>query len=317
MDGLLIDDQRKAHPVSDLPASAGLLWLDLVRGEADCNQKLDQALSIRLHERHLADLRNTTHPPFFDGTAEYDLVIIRGFDHRSELDAPRTRTIAFLVTGNAIASVRDEDDHTFDELRRRLHTGDRRAPDNMAALFHLLLNESVDELLNLIDPLSLRINNLQQRLLDDNDPFDDWRALMLLRSRLRWLSGRMDEQRDVLANWRNETLLPLDDSARIRFNDLDGHLARVERHAEGLQSDIDGLINVHFAAAGQRTNKLVQFLAVISAIFLPLNLIAGIFGMNFDSMPLLQMPGGGWAVISAMLLLGLALWLWFRRNHWL
>jgi magnesium/cobalt transport protein CorA len=316
MHGLLIDPKKKAHPVDTFPASGGLLWLDLIRSEAECDETLNQALSINLHERHLADLSNVTHPPFFDGTAEYDLVIMRGFDHRSELDAPRTRTIGFLITHTAIASIRDADDETFDDLRKRLLACDRRAPDSTAALLHLLLNELVDELLNLIEPLSLRISDLQQRLLDDNDPFDDWRALMLLRSRLRWLSGRMEEQRSVLTNWRNETLLQLDENAGIRFNDLDNHLARVERHAEGLQNDIDGLINVHFAAAGQRTNKLVQFLAVISAIFLPLNLIAGVFGMNFTSMPLLQAAWGGWIAIGAMVLLGLVLWQWFRRNRW-
>ena len=317
MRGLVIDAQRQVTALGDGPWQEGVLWLDIVREEPDCDTWLSRALPAQVHDRHLADLRNAMHPPFYDGTAAYDLLIVRCLDSRSPQDDPETRAIAFLVTPNTVITVRPSDDRTLDPVRERLLEGPRRTPASAAALLHLLLNQIVDGLLGLRDPLSLRLAELQDRLLDPNDPFDDWRPLMQLRSRLRWLSGRMESQRTVLAEWREQTVLQIDEGMAIRFNDLEEHLGRVQHQADVLQHDIDGLVSIHFAASSQNTNQVMQVLTVISAIFLPLNLIAGIFGMNFRDMPLLHLRFGGAAAILGMTLVGFLLLWWFRRRRWM
>jgi Mg2+ and Co2+ transporter CorA len=317
MPGLIIDAEGRVHPLDDAAPGEGLRWLDLVREEPGCEELLNRVLTARVHDRHLADLRNAMHPPFYDGTAEYDLLIVRSLDTRTPPDDPETRAIAFLVTRDAVVSVRAADDPTLAPVRERLLDSPRRPPANAGALLHLLLNQVVDGLLGLRDPLSQRLADLQERLLDPNDPFDDWRPLMRLRSRLRWLAGRMEGQRSALVEWREQTVLAIDEGLAIRFNDLEEHIRRVQHQADVLQHDIDGLVNIHFAASSQNTNRVMQFLAVVSAIFLPLNLIAGIFGMNFQDMPLLHLPWAGWAIIAAMPGLGVLLWWWFRRRRWM
>lgn len=317
MHGLVIEAGGRVSALGEPPLPEGLLWLDLVREEPGCEERLGRFLAVRVHDRHLADLRNDLHPPFYDGTAEYDLLIVRGLDRRSPHHEPETRPIAFLITPGTVVTVRAADDHTLEPVRERLLSGPRRPPTHSSALLHLLLNQVVDDLLTLRDPLSQRLGELQDRLLDPADPFDDWRPLMRLRSRLRWLSGRMEAQRTVLAEWRQQTVLEIDEGMAIRFNDLEEHIGRVQHQADVLQHDIDGMVNIHFAASSQNTNRVMQLLTVISAIFLPLNLIAGIFGMNFDAMPLLHLPWAGWGMIAAMVLVGVLLLWWVRRRRWM
>ena len=103
----------------------------------------------------------------------------------------------------------------------------------------------------------------------------------------------------------------------VRFNDLAEHLQRVLRHASVVQTDIDALVQIHFSATSQRTNATLQFLTVVSAIFLPLNLTAGIFGMNFEFLPLVHARWGVWLVFGVMLALALGLFWWSRRRHWI
>ena len=295
----------------------GLIWLDVEREESGCEEGVSKALGGRVHDRHLADLRNTLHAPFFDGTAEYDLLILRGHDRRSPHEEPQTQPFGFLVTPTTVVSVHPAHDDTFAQVMQRLLENHRRAPGNAAALLHLLANQVVDGLLTLRDPLEQRLETLQNRLLDPTEPFDDWRPLLRLRSRLRWLAGRMEGQRTVFGEWREQTALALDEGTAIRFNDLDEHLGRVQHQAEVLLHDIDGLVNIHFASNAQSTNRVIQVLTVVSAVFLPLNLIAGIFGMNFDTLPLLHLPWAGWGVIATMLGGGLLLLWWFRRRRWM
>jgi Mg2+ and Co2+ transporter CorA len=83
-----------------------------------------------------------------------------------------------------------------------------------------------------------------------------------------------------------------------------------------IQQDIDALVQVYFSANTQRANEILQFLTILSAVFLPLNLLAGLFGMNFTHLPLLQLWYGPWLLLGTMLLVVIGLLVWFRRKRW-
>ncbi len=72
---------------------------------------------------------------------------------------------------------------------------------------------------------------------------------------------------------------------------------------------------MHFNVQRNRTNDIMRTLTVLTAIFLPLNLIAGIFGMNFDALPLIHEDSGFWWAMAFMGLtaVGLALLFWRKR----
>ncbi len=73
---------------------------------------------------------------------------------------------------------------------------------------------------------------------------------------------------------------------------------------------------MHFSAQGSRTNEIMRTLTVLTAIFLPLNLITGIFGMNFDSLPLIHEGAGFWIAVMLMVGVGLGLvWLFWRKRY--
>lgn len=83
-----------------------------------------------------------------------------------------------------------------------------------------------------------------------------------------------------------------------------------------VQHDIDALIQIYFSSNTQRSNEILQFLAIVSAIFLPLNLLAGIFGTNFSQLPLVSVWYGPWVMGLAMVLLVAGLLVWFRKWRW-
>ena len=64
---------------------------------------------------------------------------------------------------------------------------------------------------------------------------------------------------------------------------------------------------MHFAAQSHRTNNIMRTLTVLTAIFLPLNLITGFFGMNFDALPLIHSATGIWMAVGTMAAVGIGL----------
>lgn len=297
--------------------SHGLVWLDLVRSGPNWREQLPPGFELKLHVRHEEDILNVSHPPFFNKTREYDFLVFRGYDESSGPHHPRTQPTVFIVTEGAVVSIRDPDDSAFDALRRGWLEGDVSVPSNTESLLHRLLDAIVDELLALRDPVNELLNEWQERLLDPHDPFSDWRKIMRMRNQLRWLSGTMDTQLNVIEKWREELSGELSQNMQIRFKDLEDHIKRVGNHAEQNQGAIDALVQIHFASNGQRTNQVMQFLAAISAIFLPLNLLVGYFGMNFADMPLLSLPYAGVTVLLIILAVSLLMVWVFRQRRWL
>jgi Mg2+ and Co2+ transporter CorA len=90
----------------------------------------------------------------------------------------------------------------------------------------------------------------------------------------------------------------------------------VVHHVRRLEQSIETAVQIHFNAQSNRTNQTMRTLTSITAIFLPLNLIAAIFGMNFDVIPLLHSNNGFWWTIGSMSLIAMTLaWLFWRKRY--
>ena len=76
-------------------------------------------------------------------------------------------------------------------------------------------------------------------------------------------------------------------------------------------------MQIHFSAQSNRTNDVMRTLTALTAIFLPLNLITGFFGMNFEYMPLLHNPTALWWTVAAMVLIALCTGALFWRKRYL
>jgi magnesium transporter len=80
---------------------------------------------------------------------------------------------------------------------------------------------------------------------------------------------------------------------------------------------LDGMSNLYYAAQGQRMNEIMKILTVVSAIFIPLTFIAGVYGMNFVFMPELKYSYGYYTIVGVMFMIGLSLLLFFWKRGWL
>ena len=103
---------------------------------------------------------------------------------------------------------------------------------------------------------------------------------------------------------------------RVRSRDVLEHIERVLGHVRRLESSAESAVQMHFSAQGSRTNDIMRTLTVLTAIFLPLNLITGVFGMNFDSLPLIHQHTGFWVAIGMMVaVVATLVWLFHRKRY--
>ncbi len=251
-------------------------------------------------------------------------------DRRRMLQEIVTRPITFFVFDRLLVTVRHEDSKTLEQLRQRIldprlrgdvPAADKvRLPKSPGELMLRMLNGMVDRYLELREPLADRLDRWQRDLLDPRRPFSNWSALLEARIELRKLENLCEGQYDALTELRDSYLeetpeAGLSDAYMVRLHDVMEHVQRVLQHARRLEASAESAVQLHFSANTHQTNEIVRKLTAIAAIFAPLTLITGVFGMNFAHMPLLQDLQGFWWTIAGMatVVIVMLLYFWTRR----
>ena len=204
-----------------------------------------------------------------------------------------------------------------------------RVPQGPSDLVLRTINTMVDSYLDLRKDLATALENAQAELLKPDPRQDTWSAMMHARRRLHALQDLCEEQQDAMQEWL-DTLreLPLTayhaDPAQAqarrvqlvaRARDVMEHIDRVLHHARRLEQSAETAVQIHFSAQGHRTNDIMRTLTAVTAIFLPLNLFTGFFGMNFEHLPLIHSTEGMWVALALLALLagGILAIFWRRR----
>jgi magnesium transporter len=105
----------------------------------------------------------------------------------------------------------------------------------------------------------------------------------------------------------------ISEEAKASFQEVLGNALAVRGAVDSSRDLLDGVLTSLQATSANKTNEVMRVLTVMSGILLPLSLIAGIYGMNFENMPELHSPSGYFSTLGAMAALGVALYIAFRR----
>jgi magnesium transporter len=257
--------------------------------------------------------------------------------HRGQrLQEIATRPVTFFLFGRLLVTVRNADSRTIEQVRTRLlefksrpslkatlassEAPMTRLPQRPEDLLLRLVNGMVDRYLDLRQPLTDRLDRWQRELLDPRRPFSDWSALLDARIEIRRLENLCEEQHDALQEMRDGYLeatpeAQQSDAYLVRIADVIEHVHRVLNHAHRLEASIETAVQLHFSATAHRTNQVVRTLTVITAVFAPLTLITGVFGMNFEHMPLLKDHDGFWVTMFGMAGLAAVMLVYFAVNR--
>jgi len=133
-------------------------------------------------------------------------------------------------------------------------------------------------------------------------------------ARLKRISSR---QLEVLYRMSHGEFPQIPENVLPFFRDVHDHLLRITDLAESYRDLVGGLFDIHFAVVANKTNDVMKTLAVLSAIILPLSLIAGIYGMNFENMPELKTALGYYLTLGMMAVITILLLVYFWRRGWI
>jgi Mg2+ and Co2+ transporter CorA len=200
-----------------------------------------------------------------------------------------------------------------------------RLPASPADLMLRMINVMVDSYLELRKQLGSEMDRWQQELLRPRSESANWNALMVARAELHTLEDLCEGQNDAMQEWldtaREQPSQSLSqaerDSLVARARDVIEHIQRVVHQVRRMEQAAETAVQIHFSAQSHRTNDIMRTLTALTAIFLPLNLITGFFGMNFEFMPFLHASTGFWWTFGFMVLIVVVVATVFWRKQYL
>ncbi len=250
-----------------------------------------------------------------------------------------TSPVGFAVFDRVLLTVHPAGCTVLEQYANRLLSASSSAaravginlPAGPADLMLRIVNLMVDGYLELRRELTRQLDHWQAELLHPSTRFNNWNLLLDARISLHQLDEICEDQRAAIQDWI-EALAGWEvidgggdhfgghkglELLKVRSRDVLEHIERVIHHVRRLEQNAETAVQMHFSAQSNRTNDTMRTLTALTAIFLPLNLIAGIFGMNFDFIPLLHEQSGFWWAMGAMVAIALFLGVVFWRKRYL
>ena len=251
-------------------------------------------MNIEINRFFIDDIKNEEHPSDFEYTSKYALLILR----LPYINASQTKieSYAFLIKeGVVYLYERDLDEFKeiggFEEL-------------------HRYLDIRIDKILAKLSRLNFQISAMEEPFYEGDMPKDFTKKWLGLKKELSSIERLMSQSLIAFQRFLKYFKKDLD---TLAYKDLEEHMERSCRLSENSSQKLDYLFNLYKLKVDEKMNKIMFVLTIISAIFLPLTLATGFFGMNTGGLPLVDDPLGTLKVSVGVLLLEIPLVLYIYK----
>jgi magnesium transporter len=284
-------------------------WIDLTAPKKSDLNHLAQELNIP--NRILMNALDSEHLPKYESLDSAAVIYLRIIDPAKPFAVniqDLTTKITIIITDKLVLTIHRLDNEFLDVLRK--DAGEKNF--TLKELIKSLLISSMATFDAPITSLENRIEIFEQNI------FENQKSQTIIKE--GYFLKRKSSAIRKLLKFSLDILNALQARPDFVWRDFQGLRENIERnlfYTEEVLENVTGLLNLHISLAAQKTNEVMRVLTVFSIFFLPLNFLAGVYGMNFDNMPELHQANGYFYVLITMILVSLGIFIWVYRKGWL
>ena len=297
------------------PASGAILWVDLAAPSIPESLVLSDTFGF--HPLSVEDAMSARQYPKAEAYDGYLYVILHGIESKVADHCFATHDVDFFVGPNYLVTVHDGDARSIIDLRDHATRNPKILSEGPVALFHRIIDAMVDHYRPEIEKLEDRLDRLEDEMFETADP-KLVRQILDEKRQVASLRRIVTPQRDVIARLARRDFVDVSTEMSFRFRDVYDHLVRIADDSLMFQDRITGMLDAHLSNVSFRLNEVMKVLTVVTVLFMPPTLIAGVWGMN---VPLPHFPGGEaaqfWWVIGGTAAMIVAMLMLFRTRRWI
>lgn len=181
---------------------------------------------------------------------------------------------------------------------------------------YFLIDLVVDNYFVVGDRIEVKIEKLEEDILMHTKR-SHLSEIIGLRSEILWLKKMLGPQKEVINILNKKDLRLIDDQLQKYFSDIYENAVKISENFDTFRELVGNLREAYQSAISNRANEIMRVFTAITTIFIPLTLITGIYGMNFEHMPEIHWKYGYYVVIGVMVALGVGMFYIFRKKDWI
>ena len=306
---------RRVDPSWIDPGSGVTLWIDL---SAPTAEELDVLSSVfHFHPLAVEDAVAEVHHPKIETYDGYLYVILHGIHYEKTEEAFATHDTDFFLGPNYLVTVHDGKTRSIAMIHAICERSGHVLEEGPAALMHRIVDQMVDHYRPEVEELERWLDELEDQVFARPRP-ELVREILQLKRDVTGLRRIATPQRDVVSRLARREFPIITQELAYRFRDVYDNLVRLSDEALIFQDRVSSLLDAHLSNVSNRLNAVMKVLTVITVIFMPLTLVAGLYGMNVT---LPRFPGGDgvqfWWMVGIMAATITTMLGVFRRLRWL
>ena len=268
----------------------------------------------------LADILNTTRRTKLEESHEFLFFNIKSLLPAEHSDNISVEQISFLIKDGVLISFQEKRSDFFAHIRERIRTHSGLVREKKADyLLYILLDAIMENFYITLENEEDKVEVLINLTKESVDPI---------------ILEKIEKHRDNF-NFLKRSIIPLRDSLydiksikddnvfNVMDSDTFSFFSRLHQKSlellEQIESDMGSLesaSNFFFSAQTHKMNEIMKTLTIVSAIFIPLTFIVGVYGMNFENLPELKYQYGYHAVMGFMFLIVIGMIIYFKKRRW-
>lgn len=287
-------------------------WLEI--NSDDRNIVADTLRKYNIGEKILERIVNPGISPRFiimDNSIILDLPI-----PANQIDS-NTEYLTVLISKNMLVTVLNNKNNILKDIDETIENNALKLQLNVLMILYFIISEIIQFGIDSAADFRNKINSLSKRI-DSLEDIPSIKEIINTKHEMGVLSEIVEDQYNIIGfmprlNWGQ---LEEIENFRIELKDLFRGFEHVQKNLERLEDKLESIHSQYQLILQEKANKKLNTLTIIQAIFVPLTLIAGIYGMNFTLMPELTWSFGYFLILGLMGLLILVELLIFKRKGW-
>ncbi|MFC1869679.1 magnesium/cobalt transporter CorA [Chloroflexota bacterium] len=299
-EGSLQRNLSKDDVIEIYEAKQGLLWIDVSETTEDDGIFLEQ--NLHFHHLTVEDcVSQQIHPPKIDNFGDYIFIIVHGVNYTVESDIVETAELEIFLGKHFVVSNHSFPLYCISAVEQMIEADAHPMKSGADFLMHSLIDALVDNFMPTIDSMSNVAEEIEEAVIHSPQPVTLDGIMKLKRSTLR-VHRVMAPQREVLNRLSRGEFTLIKVEAQIFYSDIYDHVVRIEELNQTIRERSDNALATYLSSVANRQNETMRILSIVATIFLPLTLLVGIYGMNWEYMPELKWRWGYFAVQGIILL---------------
>lgn len=297
-EGILQRDIPESNIVELYRSGKGLLWVDV-------DEAIERDLQFLEHElkfHHLAVedcLSTAIHSPKIDSFGDHLFIIVHGINHQVESDVVETAELSIFLGANFVVTSHHVQLYSVSAIRQAVENDGFPMKQGADFLVHSIIDALVDNVMPTIDRMDDLADGIEEEVLRLHaaNVLD---AILKLKHSAMKVRRIMMPQKDVLNRLSRGEFPQVNQKAQIFFRDVYDHITRIEDLNANTLDRADNALATYLSSVANRQNETMRVLSIVATIFMPLTLLVGIYGMNFQHMPELTWRWGYFVVLGVI-----------------